>query len=138
MDISPNQPRTADDAPIRPLSSMLASIGHWASEFKRRRVPQTAATYSMVSLAGLELISFYEDILGIPTELMSFLALLAVFGLPVAILLSWMFRVTEELLPEGRTESAYTPPSAKAWSLAITSVVVALVAAWLIWRHVVA
>jgi TolB-like protein/tetratricopeptide (TPR) repeat protein len=100
------------------------------AELKRRRVLRTALWYSGASVAVVEAANVFLPSFGAPTGLVPLLAILAVFGLPVAITLSWLFDVS--------TADAAHGASTRAWPrLLVVGViaVVSLLGAFTVWNR---
>jgi TolB-like protein/Tfp pilus assembly protein PilF len=66
-------------------------------ELKRRNVFRVGIAYALAAWVLLQGVDFALDLIGAPDWVIRVLAVLAVIGLPVALVLAWMF----ELTPEG-------------------------------------
>lgn len=64
------------------------------AELKRRRVIRVLIAYVIAAVAVLQTASVLVPALLLPSRLMTVLAVLALVGLPVALVLAWMFDVT--------------------------------------------
>src|SRR5688572_18672502 len=64
------------------------------AELKRRRVIRVLIAYVIAAVAVLQTASVLVPALLLPSRVMTFLAVLALVGLPVALVLAWMFDVT--------------------------------------------
>lgn len=69
--------------------------GLW-QDLKRRRVVRVAAAYVAIAFAALEGADLILPRLGLPDRALTVLVVLAVIGFPVALGLSWAFRLTEK------------------------------------------
>ncbi len=72
-------------------------------ELKRRKVVRVAMVYGGVAFAVLEGTDMVFPRLGLPDWTVTFVMMLAIFGFPVALVLSWAFDITSEGVE--RTES---------------------------------
>jgi TolB-like protein len=75
--------------PPRRLTSLLA-------ELKRRKVYQVAAVYVVVAIAGLELVDVVVPSSRLPEWSDELFLALAILGLPLALVLAWVFDITED------------------------------------------
>lgn len=64
------------------------------AELKRRHVIRLAAGYAAIAFVGLEVADLVVEPLGLPDWTMRALLVAAVAGLPVAVVLSWIFDIT--------------------------------------------
>ena len=78
------------------------------NELKRRRVPQTVLWYGGSAIALVEAANVFLPSLGAPESAVRLLAIVAVFGLPIAIALAWSFDVSAERPAETRGSRAAT------------------------------
>lgn len=78
------------------------------SELKRRNVYRVGAAYALVAWVVVQVASVFVPALNLPSAVVSFLAFVALLGLPVALVLAWLY----ELTPEGikRTDDAPQTP----------------------------
>jgi TolB-like protein len=100
------------------------------AELKRRRVLRTALWYSGASVAVVEAANVFLPSFGAPAGLVPLLAILAVFGLPVAITLSWLFDVS--------TADVSASAGARAWPRLLVVAVIASVSmlgAFTVWNR---
>lgn len=112
----------------------------WLRELRRRGVPQTAASYAIVSLGVLE----WLEAVDMPPEAVRILAMIAALGFPVAVALSWLFRITLESSSGSSAEWAendHRPltegpvtPAIAAWVVTIMVVLVPVFTTLLVWR----
>src|SRR6202048_5079791 len=81
------------------------------AELKRRNVYKVAVAYIVAGWALSQGIAQVFPVCDIPNWAIRLIVLLIIFGLPVAVVLAWMF----ELTPQGirRTETADAMPAAK-------------------------
>ncbi|MDH3810283.1 MAG: hypothetical protein OEU60_01100 [Gammaproteobacteria bacterium] len=82
-------------------------MGKFFAELKRRNVIRVAAAYTVVAWVIAQVLDLAADNFGAPPWVMQFTLLALVAGLPVAILLSWVF----ELTPDGVVKSTDVPVS---------------------------
>ena len=75
------------------------------AELKRRKVIQTAVLYAVASWALLQVAELLLDMLEVPAWGLKLVFVLLLIGFPLALLLSWMHRVT----PEGIRREAAVP-----------------------------
>lgn len=66
------------------------------SELKRRRVPQVLVGYLIIAWLAIQVAVNTFDPLGLPTGSKRLVILLAVFGLPVTLVVAWAFDITPE------------------------------------------
>lgn len=67
---------------------------HFLSELKRRRVPRTALWYATAAVAIVQAADLFLPSLGAPAGTTRLLAILAVFGFPVALVFAWLFDIS--------------------------------------------
>src|SRR5947208_3741045 len=82
------------------------------SELKRRNVYKVAVAYAIAGWALSQGIAQVFPVFDVPNWVIRLIVLLIIIGLPVALVLAWMFEIT----PQGikRTETADAlPPSAR-------------------------
>jgi TolB-like protein len=74
------------------------------SELKRRNVYRVGAVYAVVAWVVVQVASVFVPALNLTSSVVSFLAFVALLGLPVVLVLAWLY----ELTPQGlkRTEGA--------------------------------
>lgn len=82
-------------------------MGKFFAELKRRNVIRVAAAYTVVAWVTAQVLDLAADNFGAPPWVMQFALVGLVAGLPVAILLSWIF----ELTPDGVVKSTEVPAS---------------------------
>jgi TolB-like protein len=82
-------------------------MGEFLAELKRRNVIRVAAAYTVVAWVIAQVFDLAADNFGAPPWVMQFALVGLVAGLPVAILLSWVF----ELTPGGVVKSTDVPVS---------------------------
>src|SRR5437762_13710664 len=84
-------------------------IDNFLSELKRRNVYKVAIAYTVGSWALSQGIAQVFPVFDIPNWVIRSIVVLIIIGLPVALVLAWMF----ELTPEGlkRTETADAMPA---------------------------
>jgi eukaryotic-like serine/threonine-protein kinase len=115
------------------------------AELKRRRVVRVALVYGAVAFAVAQAADVFVPALALPVWIVTAVALLAVLGFPVALVLAWAYDIVPEggapdVPPaiatdgaggEGLTDSGATPPRRKdpAWLGGRTVAVVALLLA---------
>src|SRR5438034_9549245 len=96
--------------------------GNFFGELKRRNVYKVAVAYIFAGWALSQGIAQVFPIFDVPNWVIRLIVLLIIIGLPVALVLAWMF----ELTPQGlkRTETADAMPAAahqkkRAWSYVV-------------------
>lgn len=82
-------------------------MGKFFAELKRRNVIRVAAAYTVVAWVIAQVLDLAADNFGAPPWVMQFALVGLVAGLPVAVLLSWVF----ELTPDGVVKSTDVPAS---------------------------
>jgi len=82
-------------------------MGKFFAELKRRNVIRVAAAYTVVAWVIAQVLDLAADNFGAPPWVMQFALVGLVAGLPVAVLLSWVF----ELTPDGVVKSTDVPVS---------------------------
>ena len=105
------------------------------TELKRRQVVRVALVYGAAAFAVLQAADLAAPRLGLPDWTVTFVLWLAILGLPVALVLSWVF----DLTPDGvrRTDADAQPSASTAWISArtimfvIPALIVAALAGWL-------
>ena len=63
-------------------------------ELKRRNVGRVAIAYAVVAWMIVEAMSVFAPALKMPEWVMSFVALAAIIGFPIALVLSWVYELT--------------------------------------------
>jgi len=86
-------------------------IATFYSELKRRKVFRTAVAYSVAAAAIIQLTDPVASALSLPALTLTVVVIAAVAGLPVAIILAWLFDVRRD-----HTETLATPAPAEAQS----------------------
>lgn len=108
---------------------MPSQLSAFFAELKRRRVPRTAFWYVGGSVALVEAADIFLPSLGAPAGSTRLLAILAAFGLPVALTFAWVFDVSA-------AATASTRKTAWLRGLAIGSVfVLSAGGAYLVWAR---
>ena len=65
-------------------------------ELKRRKVFQVAAVYLLVAWLIMQVVDVINEPLSLPDWFDTVVILLLAFGLPIALILSWAFDLTQE------------------------------------------
>jgi TolB-like protein/tetratricopeptide (TPR) repeat protein len=81
-------------------------VKSFAAELRRRRVPQTALWYAGSAVAVVEAANNFLPSLGAPAGATRLLVILAVFGFPIAITLSWFYDVSSTTARESWKRTA--------------------------------
>src|SRR5688572_3562711 len=83
---------------------LARSLMSLLSELKRRNVYRVGAVYAVVAWVVVQVASVFVPALNLTSSVVSFLAFVALLGLPVVLVLAWLY----ELTPQGlkRTEGA--------------------------------
>jgi TolB-like protein/Tfp pilus assembly protein PilF len=114
------------------------------AELKRRRVFRVMAVYGVVAFAVLQVADILVPALRLPESFITAIALLAILGFPVAIVLAWALEMTPQGLK--RTEGAapgelaeiIAAPASKRWPagvLALAGMTALLAGAWYVGRQ---
>jgi formylglycine-generating enzyme required for sulfatase activity/dienelactone hydrolase len=77
----------------------MSYLSSFISELKRRSVVRVGIVYATVAFAALEGADILLPALGLPTRIMTVLAVLAIAGLPLALGLAWVFELRREKPP---------------------------------------
>ena len=86
----------------------MSRAARFISELRRRKVVRTAVIYAALAWGGVEVVTTLGPVLGLGDGAVRTLVVAILAGLPVAVVLAWMFDIT----PEGiRAESAPSPPA---------------------------
>lgn len=92
----------------------MSRAAHFIVELRRRKVVRTALIYAALAWGGVEVVTTLGPVLGLGDNAVRVLVVAILGGLPVAVVLSWMFDVTPEGI-RAETESAGSatadPPS---------------------------
>ncbi len=85
----------------------MSGFGRFLNELKRRRVYRAAVVYAVAALAVVEAADLMLPRLGLPDAVITVVVVFALLGLPLVLVLAWVFEST----PEGmvRTEAVETP-----------------------------
>ena len=89
-------------------------LSQFWQELKKRRVVQTFAMYGATAFILMEAADIMLPRLGLPDWTVTFIIVLLIVGLPISLVLSWIFDIT----PEGirKTESAEELPESESSS----------------------
>lgn len=119
--------------PYPVLSLSGNPFSRFLTELRRRRVPQTALWYIGTSVALVEAANVFLPSMGAPEGVVRLLAIAAVFGLPIALALAWMFDVSTAADPAGR-------PARRLWSIVLVAGVsmASMAGAYVVWERNVA
>jgi adenylate cyclase len=79
------------------------------TELKRRNVYRVGAAYAIVAWVLVQVASVFVPALNLPSSVVSFLAFIALLGLPVVLVVAWLYDVTPEGLK--RTDAAPQDPA---------------------------
>ncbi len=119
--------------------SEIPGYQRFFAELKRRRVFRVMAVYGAVAFVILQLADIAFEPLGLPPAAMTFLIILALFGLPIAVVLAWAFEVTpegvrktEDAAPGEITEIIESPASTR-WPAGVLAVVGVVALVWGAW-----
>jgi TolB-like protein/Tfp pilus assembly protein PilF len=111
---------------MRILSARFRTI---AAQLGQRRVPQAAALYVASAFVVLQAADLLIDGLGLPAWLLTLLIIVGACGLPVVLVLAWVFDITPAGLRRTDTEPADIRATGPRVRLAISAVVLLLVGA---------
>jgi adenylate cyclase len=99
------------------------------AELKRRRVFKAAAVYGGVAFVVIQAADFMVPALRLPEEVSTVIAILAIVGFPISMVLTWTFDVTAEgmrvTMPStlDELEAIVAQPPLRRWSVGIGAVV---------------
>lgn len=106
-------------------------------ELKRRRVFRVASFYVVAAWAVIEASATVFPALNLPNKLVTFVVVAAIIGLPVTLILSWLFDITSEGIvrtgPEGEDDERRVRVARVPWlkpAVTVVSVVVVAAGAW--------
>lgn len=100
------------------------------SELKRRRVTRMAAWYVASALVVIQFVQAMQDAFYLPLWLLTVAVLMAIIGLPLALLLSWQFDLTPEgILRTGAAMPASGPRRRTDWRVVVGSLTIILTSA---------
>ncbi|MGD8868344.1 MAG: tetratricopeptide repeat protein [Gemmatimonadales bacterium] len=109
------------------------------AELKRRQVFKVAAVYGAVAFAVMQAADFLVPALRLPEAVATAIALVAILGFPLAIVLAWAFEMTpagvqrERSASSGELESIVAQPRSSRWPagiLALLGVVLVAGSGW--------
>jgi tetratricopeptide (TPR) repeat protein len=89
-------PPTSSHADLPRMSRQPSSLQSLLAEMKRRHVFRVIAAYAVVAFLVLQVADIVFEPLGIPDWTMTFVVVLAMLGLPIAIVLAWAFEATPD------------------------------------------
>src|SRR5688572_12644197 len=112
-------------SPRAPSSPILATT--WA-ELKRRKVVRAAIAYAVVAWIVLQVAEVTYEPLGLPAWAMTWTVLLAILGLPVALVFAWFFDATTHGIER---ESRATTGAMRLFIVGVVLLTVAGFAFWL-------
>ena len=78
------------------MSKQESSFAQFVQELRNRRVFRVVAVYLGIGYAILEASSIIIPTMDLPAIIVKIILGLLVIGLPVAIILAWMFQMTQE------------------------------------------
>jgi TolB-like protein/Tfp pilus assembly protein PilF len=119
--------------------SELHSYKRFLAELKRRKVFRVAAVYGAASFAVLEASDILFPRIGLPDWTVTFVAVLALIGFPIALLVAWVYERTSaglrrtEAAETGELEAIASAPAASRWPVGLAAAagtVLLVVAAW--------
>jgi TolB-like protein/tetratricopeptide (TPR) repeat protein len=126
------------------MSNSAPGYQRFFAELKRRRVFRVMAVYGVVAFAVLQAADILVPALQLPESLVTAIAVLAILGFPIAIVLAWALEMT----PEGlrRTDAAapgelaqiIAAPASRRWPagvLALFGMTALLAGAWYVGRQ---
>lgn len=114
------------------------------AEFKRRHVFRVAAVYGVVAFVVLQVADILVPALHLPEDFTTGVALIALLGFPLAIVLAWAFEVTPDGVQRiseaspAEIEELIAQPASKRWSAglaALVGVAALLAGAWWVGRQ---
>jgi len=97
------------------------------AELKRRKVFRVAAVYGATSFVVVQAADVLQEALRLPAAFLTGVAVLALLGFPLAIVLAWAYERTSEgvkkTVPaaEGELEAIAAAPAAKRWPLGLAA-----------------
>ena len=96
------------------------------AELKRRRVFRVATVYCVSAFAMIQAADLILPRLGVPDSVVTVIVVLGLFGLPVALVLSWLFERGPDGIERTETPSSALPVRPVAWAAlgAVTAIVV--------------
>ncbi len=109
------------------------------ADLKRRRVFRVAAIYGAVAFAVMQAADFLVPALLLPEAVSTAIALLAIFGFPAAVVITWVFDLTpsgiNRTVPadEGELEAIATEPRRRRWPSGILALVGIMMLAGGVW-----
>lgn len=103
--------RSADEPEERPVAINRQNhrLFHFIAELRRRRVCRAITMYSVAMWLVCQIVDVVSPELGLPDWTLKFVILVGLLGLPIALILSWLFEITPDgLLMEGAGSSNYS------------------------------
>src|SRR5213592_295196 len=111
-----NRETTADGSGSRPGQSAVDERGrestNFFAELKRRNVYKVAVAYIVAGWALSQGIAQVFPVFDVPNWIIRALVVLTIAGLPLALVLAWMFEITPQGIKRTATADAL-PPSAR-------------------------
>ena len=111
---------------LRPMSE-TPGYQRFFAELKRRKVFRVAAVYGATSFVVVQAADVLQEALRLPAAFLTGVAVLALLGFPLAIVLAWAYERTSEgvkkTVPaaEGELEAIAAAPAAKRWPLGLAA-----------------
>ncbi len=105
-----------------------SAYGRFFAQLKRRRVFSSAAVYGGATFAIIQAADFMIPALGLPQAVSSVIAVLALVGFPISMVLAWTFDVTPtgmkvtEPPSEAELEAIVSQPRIRRWPVGIAAV----------------
>lgn len=118
---------------------MIPAYKRFFAELKRRKVFRVAAVYGAASFAILEASDILFPRIGLPDWTVTFVAVLALIGFPVALVVAWVYERTSAGLRRtgeaetGELEAIASAPAASRWPVGLAAAagtVLLMVGAW--------
>lgn len=115
--------RREDGKPQTP-NPVLAFIG----ELRRRRVCRTITTYSLALWLVCQIVDVVSAPLGLPVWTLKFIIVIGLIGFPIALILSWLFQVTNEgVVPDASSATHAAPRRPTEWAVDCTLLLAAMI-----------
>ena len=107
------------------MQSLIERLAALLSELKRRKVYRVLIVYCVGAYAAIELSDIVLPVLGAPDNAMALVLALVVAGLPIALLLGWMYDLTQAGLQRDSRDRSPVPYSRSGRIIRILVVVAA-------------
>lgn len=113
------------------MPNLRARLRHFIHELRRRHVLRVAGAYAVAAWVVIQVAVSVFPYVGIPDWVITLVIIVTIAGLPVALVLAWMFQIKPE------TDDVPVTRGSNAFAIVTLSIVVVMAAAgaWFLWQR---